>query len=119
MGFLCILIIAGILLVLNFKIRSLITRLIIALPSVLFFLGKNKIGKIRNTVSGKAVLVLNNIAASLKIVTNPLKVSFCFILTVIIWVVQAYSYYLFSKGCPGIEISFIEISAVMIIIVDS
>jgi len=37
-------------------------------------------------------------------------------LTVIIWAVQVYSYYLFAKGCPGIEISLIEMTAVMTII---
>jgi hypothetical protein len=35
---------------------------------------------------------------------------------VVIWGLAALSYYLVSLGCPGIELSFMEITAVMIII---
>ena len=40
----------------------------------------------------------------------------CIGLSIAIWVLAALSYYIMALGCPGIEISFLEISATMIII---
>jgi hypothetical protein len=37
-------------------------------------------------------------------------------LTLVIWALHAFSYYLFALGCPGITLTFLELTAVMIII---
>ena len=40
----------------------------------------------------------------------------CLLLSILIWSLSAFSLYVMSLGCPGIDLSFLELSAVLIII---
>ena len=48
---------------------------------------------------------------------SPVKIIACIGLSTLIWITAAYSYYLFSLGCPGIHLNYLEISAMMIVII--
>jgi uncharacterized membrane protein YbhN (UPF0104 family) len=62
------------------------------------------------------VSFVEHFAAGFTLVKHPLKITACFGLSIAIWILAAYSYYLMSLGCPGIGLSFIEITATMIIL---
>jgi uncharacterized membrane protein YbhN (UPF0104 family) len=62
------------------------------------------------------VSFVENIATGFMLVKYPAKMCICIGLTIVIWILAAFSYYLMSLGCPGIELSFIEITATMVIL---
>ena len=59
---------------------------------------------------------LENFALGLVLIKNPKKVGICIVLSTIIWSLAALSYYVMALGCPGLRLSYFEITAVMIII---
>jgi len=59
---------------------------------------------------------VENFASGFALVRHPSKVCICIGLSFLIWGLAGFSYYLMAQGCPGIELSFTEIFAVMIII---
>jgi uncharacterized protein (TIRG00374 family) len=66
--------------------------------------------------SGFTILIIDNFAAGLSLVRSPFRLLACVGLTVLIWGLTAFSYLVFSKGCPGIELSFMELTTVMVVI---
>jgi uncharacterized protein (TIRG00374 family) len=113
---LLLLLIVGIALVAFNKTRNMINYLITRMPGMFFFAGPDLKKKIQKKICEPLVRVVNNLATGFTLVKYPMKISACFSLSVVIWGLAAFSYYLMSLGCPGIELSFIEITAVMIII---
>jgi uncharacterized protein (TIRG00374 family) len=83
---------------------------------MLFFAGPDLKKKIQKKFCDPMVSVVENFATGFTLVKYPMKICACFGLSVLIWGLAAFSYYLVSLGCPGIELSFIEITAIMIII---
>jgi len=113
---LLVLLVAGIMLFALRKTRAAINRLILRSPSILFFAGSDLKKKIRKKVCEPMVSFVENFASGFTLVQHPSKIGVCIGLSVVIWGLAAFSYYLVALGCPGIELSFIEIAAVMIII---
>lgn len=113
---LLLLLIAGIALVAFSKTRNVINGFIKRIPRMLFFAGPDLKKKIQKNICDPMVSVVENFATGFTLVKYPLKICACFGLSVVIWGLAAFSYYLVSLGCPGIELSFIEITAIMIII---
>ena len=60
-------------------------------------------------------LVLN-VSAGFGLIKNPVKLLGCVGLTLSIWGLQILSYYAVALGCPGLHLSYIELSVIMIII---
>jgi len=113
---LLLLLIAGIALVGFNKTRKLITDLINRMPGMFFFAGPDLKKKIKKKFSEPLVNTVENFATGFTLIKYPMKLFTCFNLSVLVWGLAAFSYYLVSLGCPGIELSFTEITAVMIII---
>jgi uncharacterized protein (TIRG00374 family) len=113
---LLVLLIIGIALVAFNKTRNLINHLITRMPGMFFFAGTNLKQKIQVKICEPLVSIVENVATGLTLVKYPMKIFACFGLSAVIWGSMAFSYYLVSLGCPGIELSFIEITGVMIII---
>ena len=59
---------------------------------------------------------VENFAQGFHLVRYPKKLFACIILSLIIWSLSALSFYLFSLGSPGIDLTFLELSVVMVII---
>lgn len=57
-----------------------------------------------------------NIASGFSLIKNPLNLFNCLILSVAIWGLTVLSYYLFSLGCPDVNLTFFQLATVMIII---
>ncbi|NNG01627.1 MAG: flippase-like domain-containing protein [Desulfobacteraceae bacterium] len=60
--------------------------------------------------------LIENFAAGFQMLKSPKRVAACAGLSVLVWGFAALSYYIFSMGCPGINLSFWAMTAVMIII---
>ena len=113
---LSILLIIGILMVGIGKTRQWIKRCITGLPVILFFVNPSLKQRISHRICIPLVGIIENFAVGFSLITSPKKVIICSGLSLMIWVLAAYSYYLIAKGCPGITLSFSEITAVMVIV---
>lgn len=108
--------IAGIAVISINKFRKLVNRIIMSAPALFFFAGN----QFRSMLSDKICLPLTgfveNIARGFHLIRYPKKLVACFALSFLVWAFHAFSYYLFSLGCPGINLTFMEMSAHMVII---
>ncbi|MBL7178916.1 MAG: flippase-like domain-containing protein [Desulfobacterales bacterium] len=113
---LLLILIAGIVMVCFDKTRKVINNAIMGLPSIFFFSGSDFKKKIQQRYCIPLIHFVENFASGFALVKHPAKIYLCTGISMVIWGLSAFSYYIFSLGCPGIELSFSEISAVMIII---
>lgn len=113
---LLLLLIVGIALVAFNKTRKVINDLITRMPEMFFFAGPDLKKKMQRKFCEPLVRVVQNFATGFTLVKYPMKICACAGLSVVIWGLAAFSYYLVSLGCPGIELSFIDITATMVII---
>lgn len=111
-----ILLISGIIFISNKKARNLLAGLIKSFPIILFFLNREIKEKIRIKICYPLINALESIASGFILMKSPPKIGYCIGLSIVIWTLNALSFYVFSKGCPGVSLSFIEMSAVMILI---
>ncbi len=111
-----ILLIAGIALISINKIQQLVNRLIMKLPDLFFFTGR----QFRSTLSDKFCRPLTgfveNIARGFHLIRYPRKLMMCLVLSFVVWGMHALSYYILSLGSPGIDLTFMEMSAHMVIL---
>ena len=98
------------------SVRKLINQIIMSIPGLFFFTGR----KFRATLSDKVCRPLTgfveNISRGFHLIRYPKKLLTCFVLSFLVWFMHALSYYTFSQGSPGIHLTFMEISAHMVII---
>lgn len=112
----CLVLLAGIVLVTIEKTRSIINRLIHRIPHVLFFIGSAGKETFKEKICIPLVHIVDNFAQGLSMTKDPGKILTCFVLSVVIWGTAALSYYVMSFGSPGIELTFLEMTAVLVII---
>ncbi|MDM8549783.1 lysylphosphatidylglycerol synthase transmembrane domain-containing protein [Desulfobacterales bacterium HSG2] len=113
---LSLLLVVGIIMISAGPTRRVINRIIMGIPSLFFFAGDSFKERIRGKVCTFMVNMVENIASGFELVKSPKKIFLCTGLSFIIWTFSAFSYYVMSLGCPGIGLSYAEITAVMVII---
>ena len=113
---LCLVGIGGIIVISVDASRNLLIRFIERFPAYLIFLKQRHRDLITDKLCRFIVKIINNFADGFSMVKSPFKLAACTGLSLIIWILGAVSYYLMALGCPGLDISFIELSAVMIIV---
>jgi uncharacterized protein (TIRG00374 family) len=113
---LCMLVVAGVILVTWKRSRRLIIAVIERLPVFFAFAGSGFRDKIRQYVAAPLVHVVENVAAGFSLVKSPRLLLACTLLSVLIWALMALAYYVVSLGAPGVEISFAQMTAVMVIV---
>lgn len=113
---LLVVLIIGIIMVSFGKTRRSINAIVMRMPTLLFFAGASFKDKIQNKFCIPLVKFIDNFASGFALVKNPARIYLCIGISVFIWGLLALSYYLMALGCPGIELSFLEITATMIII---
>jgi hypothetical protein len=112
-GFLMVI---GLFLVTLGKTRELANRLILSAPELLFFASKSSKDRLKEKVCRPAVRIIENIASGMALIKDPKRIIICLIYSLAVWFFTALSYYLFSIGCPQINLTLSEITAVMVII---
>jgi len=98
------------------RIRQLIYSVIMSAPGLVFFAGESVRSWLRIKICEPVVTILKNIAQGFTLIRYPGKMLSCAILSVLIWGLAAFSYYLFSFGSPGVSLTYLEITTVMVII---
>lgn len=113
---LCILLILGIWIITFHKTRNLIISIIMKSPSIFIFIGHSRREMITNSFCKPVVEILEKFASGFDLIKEPGKILLCFVLSFIVWLLQAFSFYLLAQGCPGITITFAHHCVVMVII---
>jgi len=113
---LCLVGIAGILVISIGTTRNLLIALIERLPGWLVFLKERQREWVKNKIGALFINIIHNFADGFAMVKSPVKLAAVTGLSVVIWILSALFYYVMALGCPGFNLSFIELSAVMIII---
>jgi uncharacterized protein (TIRG00374 family) len=113
---LCVLLFVGIILVGFDATRKIINRITMGLPLAFSFLGSSVKKKIQDKVCTPMVNITENFASGFSFIKSPKIILICIIFSVIIWMLAALTYYIFSLGCPGINLSFAEMTSVMLIV---
>jgi uncharacterized protein (TIRG00374 family) len=111
-----IVLVAGIALVSFTRTRLFITRLILNLPVLFFSAGAAFREKVREKVCRPVIRIIENLASGFSLVRRPGRVFACFALSFFVWVLLAVSMAILAIGCPGIDLTFFELTAVMIIV---
>jgi uncharacterized protein (TIRG00374 family) len=108
--------IAGIILITIGKVRDFFYGVIRFLPNLVFFVGPNIKKSIQQKFCEPLIGIIENMAQGFALIRYPKKIILCSILSLLIWGLAAFSYYVFSLGSPGINLTFLELSVVMVII---
>lgn len=113
---LCLFLIFGILLIIVSTTRKLIIKILEQIPSIFFFFSESVNRKIKELIHSLLIKTIDNIASGFSFIKQPRRVGICLGLTLIIWGLHAFSYYILALGCPSINLSIFELSAVMVIV---
>jgi len=110
------LLIVGIALFSIAKFRKIIYSVVRYTPELLFFAGEKFKSSVRKKICEPIINILKNIAEGFSLIRYPKKILSCAVLSVLIWGLAAFSYYLFSLGSPGINLTYLEMTTVMVIV---
>lgn len=113
---LCIVLITGIILVSLDATRKIINRMIMEIPVRIRIIPLKYRKKIIENICTPLVSIVENFASGFSLVKHPKNMVLCLFLSFVVWILSALSYYIMSLGCPGISLSFSEMTAVMVII---
>ena len=108
--------IVGIILITFDTTRSMIAHGVNLLPVVFFFTGTSFKVKLKQHVCKPIIRLLDNVADGFSSIRNPKVTLMCMVLSIVLWMIQAASFYLLSLGCPGVTLGYMEIMAVMVLI---
>ncbi len=108
--------IAGIILITIDKVRQFFYGLMRYAPNLFFFAGESFKATVRRKLCEPVIGILENIAQGFNLIKHPKKIILCSVFSLLIWGLLASSYYLFSLGSPGINLTFFELSVVMVIV---
>jgi uncharacterized protein (TIRG00374 family) len=111
-----ILLIAGIIGISIPSIRRIIHGVIDMLPALALFATETTKTKIRAKVCAPLIRFVDNIALGFTLIKYPKKIMICTLYSFLVWIIAAFSYFVFSLGSPGIHLSYPEMFAVMVII---
>jgi hypothetical protein len=67
-------------------------------------------------LSSMLTAFIEGFASGLSLIGKPKRALACVALTVLVWLISALSYWVFAFGCPGVNLSFSEMTAVMVVI---
>ncbi len=106
----------GIILVCVEKTRNIMGKIITGIPEALFFCTRSFKDKIYVKIAMPLTKILDNFALGFNVLKSPKNIWLCAGLSLCVWLCQAVSFYVFAFGCPGINISFMEMGAVLILV---
>ncbi len=98
------------------RTRTMIIRIVLAAPKLLFFTGQNTRDFVRDKIAGPAVGVVENFASGLALIKRPSRIGLCLIYSYSIWMLQALSFYVVSLGCAGLNLSFTRMVVYLVIV---
>jgi glycosyltransferase 2 family protein len=96
--------------------RRTISGLIKQIPQRLRFLSPQRREMLSDRIFMPLIRLLDGFAAGLALVKQPGKMLACLVLSLAIWALVAMSFQLLAMGAPGVDLSYQEYTAVMVII---
>jgi glycosyltransferase 2 family protein len=96
-------------------VRELARRFIQSLPRWPL-LRRPRHNALAEKVSRLGLILIDNLAAGLNLVRNPRRLAICSGLSAMIWILTVVSYYTMARGCPGIDLGWIELTTVMVVV---
>ncbi len=113
---LCLILILGIVLVSIDATRKIINDIIMKVPDFLIIFPLTFREGIKRKICKILVSIVENIASGFSLVKDPKNMVLCIFYSFLVWLLNAFSYYVMSLGCPGINLSFSAMAASMVII---
>jgi uncharacterized protein (TIRG00374 family) len=98
------------------RVRALVVGAIRGVPGRLFFFSESRRTRISQRLAEPLVRLVERVAEGFALIRRPRRVAACILASVGIWLTHALSYYVFALGNPAIQLSFLELSATMIIV---
>ncbi len=95
--------------------RRALGRFISWLPKLLFFTSSHFRQRMSERLHSRSQAVLDNIALGFEVLKKPSKILACLGLSVVVWLMTFYAFYIFTFGCQGVKITFLQASASIII----
>lgn len=112
----CIAVVVGIIAISIPAVQRIIKNMILSLPAVLVFAGRDFKDKVKTRCCLPLAGVVDNIAAGTSMIKSPAKLVICLVYSLLIWLLQAFALYLVTFGSPGISLTFTQMTTVFIII---
>ena len=82
--------------------------------------GTQKLGPRIETIAGTicnfSINIIHNFYLGLTLVKRPLRLCAAIGLTIMIWTVSALSYWVWALGCPGINLTIVELTSVLVVV---
>jgi hypothetical protein len=97
-------------------VRGVVAALLRRAPGWLLFLSAETRRRLAERVSEPLVRLVDRVADGFLLIRRPRRVAGCILASALIWLSHALSYYVFALGNPAIPLSFLQLSATMIII---
>jgi uncharacterized protein (TIRG00374 family) len=113
---LSLLLLSGIVLVALESSRSWMNRLFLKIPKLFFFTSQAFQELVYQHVSLVLVRFTLSFSKGFLLLKEPWKMAGCFGLSLLIWGLNVVSYYTMTLGAPGVNLSFAELSVVMVIV---
>jgi hypothetical protein len=96
--------------------RSALSRFVSWLPYPLFFMPDHYRRDLGVRLHARTQVVLDNIALGFEVLKSPAKIIVCFVLSLAVWMLVFWSFYVLTLGCRGVNITFLQASAVTMFI---
>ena len=113
---LSLLLLAGIVMVALETSRNWINHLFLKIPKLFFFTSQAFQELVYHRFSLVLVRFTLSFSKGFLLLKEPWKMAGCFGLSLLIWGLNVLSYYTMTLGAPGVELSFAELSVVMVIV---
>jgi glycosyltransferase 2 family protein len=113
---LSIVLMAGILFITIPYSRDFLKRLLSTIPEWLTFIAPSKRKRLQGTLIEPVIKLIDLFATGFSFLKNPSEIFWCLSLTLLIWGITAFSYFIMAKGCPNIGLTFSQSIVVMVII---
>jgi uncharacterized protein (TIRG00374 family) len=98
------------------KTRQILKHAVILAPGLLPFLKTETKSRLTEKICKPLVGFIDNLASGMALIKEPKRIVVCLLYSVAVWFFNALSFYIFSIGCPQIDLTIIEMTAVMVII---
>lgn len=114
---LIVVLLIGVVLVSFAKIRRLLAALILRLPRLLGWLPAPVGRWVERRLCHPLVGLMENVAEGLELVKDPMRLTLCLLLSLVIWLLFGLSFFLLAQASAGVaSLSFLQILAMMVIV---
>jgi hypothetical protein len=98
------------------EVRSLIKKILLKVPHVIFWTELQTRNNIERKCIHPIIRLIDYVSDGFSFFKRPLVIVNCFVLSMALWILIAFSNYLMTLGCKNMNVEFIEMCAVLVIV---